>query len=88
MQVRSLGRKNLLEETVWKPTPVFLPGESNGQGNLAGYSPWGHKWLDTTEVTYHTCTETVYKLRRAQLAFESSSFRRSSPKVTWQVSQE
>ena len=23
-----------------KPTPVFLPGESHGQRNLAGYSPW------------------------------------------------
>ena len=25
----------------WQPTPVFLPGESYGQRNLAGYSPWG-----------------------------------------------
>ena len=31
------------------PTPVFLPGESPGQRSLAGYSPWGHKELDTTE---------------------------------------
>ena len=23
----------------WKPTPVFLPGESHGQRSLAGYSP-------------------------------------------------
>ena len=23
----------------WQPTPVFLPGESHGQGNLMGYSP-------------------------------------------------
>ena len=29
--------------------PVFLPGKSNGQKNLAGYSPWGHKTLDMTE---------------------------------------
>ena len=27
----------------WQPTPVFLPGRSQGQRNLAGYSPWGHK---------------------------------------------
>ena len=27
----------------WQPTPVFLPGESRGQRNLAGYSPWDHK---------------------------------------------
>ena len=25
----------------WQPTPVFLPGESNEQRNLAGYSPAG-----------------------------------------------
>ena len=24
----------------WQPTPVFLPGESHRQRNLAGYSPW------------------------------------------------
>ena len=35
----------------WKPAPVFLPGESHGQRSLVGYSPWGHKDLDKTEVT-------------------------------------
>jgi len=35
----------------WQTTPVFLPGESHGQRSLAGYSPRGHKELDTTEVT-------------------------------------
>ena len=35
----------------WQPTPVFLPGESHGQRSLAGYSTWGHKELDITEVT-------------------------------------
>ena len=33
----------------WLPTPVSLPGESHGQRNLAGYSPWGCKESDTTE---------------------------------------
>ena len=33
----------------WQPTPVFSPGESHGQRNLVGYSPWGRKELDTTE---------------------------------------
>ena len=32
-----------------QPTPVFLPGESHGQGRLAGYSPGGHRESDTTE---------------------------------------
>ena len=34
----------------WQATPVFLPGESHGQRSLVGYSPWGHKELDTTEA--------------------------------------
>ena len=33
----------------WQPTPVFLPGRSHGRRSLVGYSPWGHKELDTTE---------------------------------------
>ena len=32
----------------WQPTPVFLLGKSHGQKSLVGYSPWGHKELDTT----------------------------------------
>ena len=35
----------------WQPTPVFLPGESQGPRSLAGYSPWGCKELNTTVVT-------------------------------------
>ena len=33
----------------WQPTPVFLPGESHGQRSMVGYSPHGHKELDTTK---------------------------------------
>ena len=33
----------------WQSTPVFLPGESNGQRTLADHSPWGRKELHTTE---------------------------------------
>ena len=44
------------KEKDWQSTPVFLPGESHGQRSLAGYSPWGHKQLDTTEATGHTST--------------------------------
>ena len=32
-------------------TPVFLPGESHRQRRLTGYSPWGCKDSDMTEVT-------------------------------------
>ena len=34
-------------------TPVFWPGEFHGQRNLVGYSPWGPKEMDMTEVTEH-----------------------------------
>ena len=33
----------------WQPTPVVLPGKFHGQKSLAGYSPCGHKELDTAE---------------------------------------
>ena len=33
----------------WQPTPVFLPGESHGQRDLASYSPWGRKELNATK---------------------------------------
>ena len=47
-QIQSLGREDPLEKE-WQPTPVFLPGEFHGQRSLAGYSPWSHRELDTTE---------------------------------------
>ena len=39
--VRSLGRESPLEKGM-ATTPVFLSGESHGQRNLAGHSPWGN----------------------------------------------
>ena len=35
----------------WQPTPVFLPGESQGRGSLMGCCLWGRTESDTTEVT-------------------------------------
>ena len=35
----------------WQPTPVFLPGEFQGQGSLVGCRLWGRTESDTTEVT-------------------------------------
>ena len=32
-----------------QPTSVFLPGKFRKQRSLTGYSPWGHKELDTPE---------------------------------------
>ena len=33
----------ILWRKAWQPTPVFLPGESHGQRNPDGYSPWGRR---------------------------------------------
>ena len=35
----------------WQPTPVFLPGESQGRGSPMGCRLWGRTELDTTDVT-------------------------------------
>ena len=39
--------------------PVFLPGESQGQWSLVGYSPWGRKELDLIEAAKHAPTRGV-----------------------------
>ena len=49
----------------WQPTPAFLPGEFQGQWSLAGYCPWGHKELDTTE--WLTLTNYIYLLFKPQV---------------------
>ena len=41
---------NALEKE-WQPTPVFLPGESQGRGSLVGCRLWGRTELDMTEAT-------------------------------------
>ena len=38
-------------EKEMQPTPVFLPGEFQGQGSLVGCRLWGRTELDMTEVT-------------------------------------
>ena len=35
----------------WQPTPVFLPGVSQGRGSLVGCRLWGCTESDTTEAT-------------------------------------
>ena len=40
--------RKILWRREWQPTPVLLPGKSHGQRSIVGYSPQGHKELDTT----------------------------------------
>ena len=55
----------------WQPTPVILPRESRGQRSLVGYSPWGHKESDMTEVT--ACTHAHGYLNVGELFYTLSS---------------
>ena len=38
-------------EKEMQPTPVFLPGESQGRGSLVGCCLWGRTESDRTEAT-------------------------------------
>ena len=40
----------------WHPTPVLLPGKSQGQRSLVGCSPWGHEEQDTTSLSFSLFT--------------------------------
>jgi len=48
-QVQSLGQEDLLEKEMATRSSI-LAGKSHGQRSLVGYSPWGHKELDMTEL--------------------------------------
>ena len=49
----------------WQPTPVFLPGESQGRGSLVGCRPWGRTESDATAATQqqqqqrHCCCQSL-----------------------------
>ena len=42
---------DLVRRRKWQPTPVFLPGESQGLRGLVGCRLWGRTESDTTEAT-------------------------------------
>ena len=48
---RNMGVLVLVQRRKWQPTPVFLPGESQGCGSLVGCRLWGCTESDTTEAT-------------------------------------
>ena len=41
----------LFQRKHWRPTPVLLPGKSQGRGSLVGCSLWGSTESDMTEAT-------------------------------------
>ena len=47
----------------WQPTPVFLPGVSQGRGSLVGCHLWGRTESDTTEAIYQQQQQSdIYRL--------------------------
>ena len=44
----------------WQPTPVLLPGESQGRGSLVGCRLWGRTELYTTEATQQEQQQSMY----------------------------
>ena len=51
IQFRSLSWEDTLEKEIATHSSS-LPWKAHGQKNLAGYSPWGFKELDTTKRTH------------------------------------
>ena len=77
------GWRRSLGEIKWLLTPVFLPGESHGQRNLVGYSPWGcrvkHDWVTNTfHFTLVTPSQRV-------LGFDVVTWASASPQETLQA---
>ena len=56
----------------WQPTPVFLPGESQGRGSLVGYRLWGRTELDMTEATQQQQQQLLSFLKKLFLMLRSS----------------
>ena len=46
----------------WQPTPVFLPGESQGQRSLVSFRLWGRTESDTTEATAAAAAASILAL--------------------------
>ena len=70
-QVQSLGQEDPLEKG-WQLIPVFLPGEFQGQRSLVGYSQWGPKEIDTTELL--TLSKQIAQTLFVFLSLRFSSF--------------
>ena len=56
-------------EGEWQPTPVFLPGESQGRRSLVGFSSWGRQESDTTERLHFHALEKEMATHSSVLAW-------------------
>ena len=58
----------------WRPTPVFLPGESQGRRSLVGCCLWGRTESDTTEATQQQHAFTLQNCVEIDLRSYAASF--------------
>ena len=56
----------------WQPTPVFVPGESQGGRGLVGCRLWGRTESDTTEVDL-------------KLSIQKTKIMASGPITLWEI---
>ena len=69
----------------WQPTPVFLPGKSNGQKRLVGYSLQGRKESDTTEQLHFLSFFHLTCLLRNLYAGQEATVRTGHGTTNWFV---
>ena len=62
----------------WQPTPVFLPGESQGRGSLVGCRLWGRTESDMTEATQQQQQALIQIRQRNQKLREFSTTKPAS----------
>ena len=62
-----------------QPTPVFLPGESQGRGRLVGCRLWGRTESDATEETQQCSLWYLSSLTRDRTQALGSESAQSSP---------
>ena len=65
----------------WQPTPVFLPGESQGRGSLVGCGSMeshrvGHDWSDLAAAAVHILQFYIIFFRRLAFMFLHNSSRK------------
>ena len=53
--------QKILRRWAWELIPVFLPGKSHGQSNLAGFTTWGGKESDTAEQGNAYMGRSIYR---------------------------
>ena len=51
----------------WQPTPVLLPGESQGRGSLVGCRLWGCTELDRLKRLSSSSSSSIYELNFFQV---------------------